>query len=71
VAQGSLVVKIAAAPVQGAANDALVAVLSDSFGLPKRTVVIAAGERGRTKRVLFEGVTPPTLDARLAAILSR
>jgi uncharacterized protein YggU (UPF0235/DUF167 family) len=62
-------VKLAAAPVDGAANEALVAALSDAFGLPRRSLSIAAGQRSRTKRVEFAGITPAALAARLAAIL--
>ena len=69
IRDGQLVVKLAAAPVDGAANEALVAALADAFGLPRRAVAIAAGQRSRTKRVEFTGVTPATLDARLAALL--
>ena len=69
VRDGHLIVKLAAAPVDGAANAALLTALADTFRLPKRSVVIAAGERSKIKRVVFEGVTPATLDARLAAIL--
>jgi uncharacterized protein YggU (UPF0235/DUF167 family) len=69
VTDGRLIVRIAAAPVDGAANEALVAVLAASLGLSKRAVVITSGARARTKRVAFEGVTPSVLDARLAAVL--
>jgi uncharacterized protein len=69
VRDGQLIVKLAAAPVDGAANEALVAALSESFGLPRRAVTITAGQRSRTKRVEFAGVTPTTLAARLAALL--
>jgi uncharacterized protein len=66
---GLLLVKLAAAPVDGAANEALLAALAQAFHLPKRALAIASGERSRTKRVVFEGVTPAALAARLAAIL--
>jgi hypothetical protein len=66
---GRLIVSIGAAPVDGAANEALVAVLAASFGLSKRAVVITSGARARTKRVAFVGVTPRVLDVRLAAVL--
>jgi uncharacterized protein YggU (UPF0235/DUF167 family) len=69
VVEGRLIVRIAAAPVDAAANDALVAMLAASFDLPRRAVFIASGARARTKRVQFEGVTPETLEARLAALL--
>ena len=71
VVDGRLMVRIAAAPVGGAANAALVAVLAASFDLPKRAVLITSGARARTKRVRFDGVTPGTLEARLAALLGR
>ena len=71
VLDGRLIVRIAAAPVDGAANEALVGVLAASFDLPKRAVVITAGARARTKRVQFEGVTPGTLETRLAPLLGR
>ena len=66
---GQLAVRLAAAPVAGAANEALVDALAAAFNLPRRAVTIVAGERSRTKRVVFEGITPAALDARLAAIL--
>jgi uncharacterized protein YggU (UPF0235/DUF167 family) len=69
VRDGQLVVKLAAAPVDGAANQALAETLARALDLPKRAVTIASGERSRTKRVAFAGVTPGALDARLAAIL--
>ena len=69
VTEGQLIVRIAAAPVDGAANEALVGVLAASFDLPRRAVSITSGARARTKRVQFEGVTPGTLEARLAALL--
>jgi uncharacterized protein (TIGR00251 family) len=64
-----LLVKLAAAPVDGAANDALVALLSDAFELSRRNITIVAGARSRTKRVEFGGTSTAAMDARLAAIL--
>ena len=49
-------VRVAAPPVEGAANEALCAWLSDSFGIPKTSVVIQAGQTGRRKLVLLKGV---------------
>jgi uncharacterized protein (TIGR00251 family) len=69
VRDGHLIVKLAAAPVEGAANAALLVWLADAFHLPRRSVSIAAGERSRNKRVTFEGVTPEALSARLDALL--
>lgn len=50
---GALRVRLTAPPVEGAANDALIAVLSDILGVPKRDVAIVRGERGREKVVLI------------------
>ena len=64
----TLLVKLAAAPVDGAANDALIAFLSQVFELPRRNIAIVAGDRSRTKRVELEGASSIELDARLAAV---
>jgi uncharacterized protein (TIGR00251 family) len=53
----ALKVRIAAPPVDGAANDALCAYLAGLFNLPKRSVSIEGGQSGRQKRVLLKGVT--------------
>jgi uncharacterized protein (TIGR00251 family) len=52
-----LVVRIAAPPVEGAANDALVEFFSSTLRVPRRAVRILSGERGRQKRVAIDGVT--------------
>jgi uncharacterized protein (TIGR00251 family) len=52
---GALLVRLAAAPVDGAANTELIAVLADALHLPKRSIQIVSGDRSRTKRVLVEG----------------
>ena len=64
-----LLMKLAAAPVDGAANDALIAFLSQVFELPRRNIVIVAGDRSRTKRVELVGASSSAMDARLAAVL--
>ena len=52
---GALVVKLAAAPVDGAANDELIALLAKTLRIPKRDITIVSGERSRTKRVRIIG----------------
>ena len=59
-------VKLAAAPVDGAANDALVALLAKSLDLPKRAIRIVSGERSRTKRIEIDGLTLDDVMRRLA-----
>ena len=53
---GTLVVKLAAAPVDGAANAELIAVLAEALGVPKRSIEIVSGERSRAKRVRVAGI---------------
>jgi uncharacterized protein (TIGR00251 family) len=65
-----LLVKLAAAPVDGAANDALIALLSATLHIPKRDITIAAGERSRTKRVVVVAMTAQEMAERLAAVLA-
>lgn len=56
---GRLKVRLAARAVEGAANDALVEFLAETFGVAKRAVRIAAGETSRQKRVSVAGATRP------------
>lgn len=64
---GALLVRLNAAPVEGAANAELVEVIADALGVPKRAVTIVAGERSRTKRVSVEGVSEHHAAAALAS----
>ncbi len=45
-----------APPVDGRANEALIAFLAELFGLPKRSVEIMSGELSRSKVFLIRGV---------------
>ena len=50
-------VRLTAAPVDGAANEALVALLAERLGVPKRQVVIVRGARSRLKVVEVVGLS--------------
>lgn len=50
-----LKVRVPAPPVEGAANDALLAFLAKSLGLPRSAVTLTAGERSRVKRLRLAG----------------
>jgi len=54
----ALKVRLAAPPVDGAANAALVELLSSAFAIPRRAVRILAGESSRSKLVECDGVSP-------------
>jgi uncharacterized protein (TIGR00251 family) len=66
VRSGALLVRIAAPPVDGAANDALIAFLAKLFDRPKRDVTIVSGGASRDKRVAVSGVSRE----RAAAVVS-
>jgi uncharacterized protein YggU (UPF0235/DUF167 family) len=55
--------------VDGAANEALLDVLTSVLRVPRRDLTIVAGDRGRDKRVAVSGVTPDAVRAALSAIL--
>jgi uncharacterized protein YggU (UPF0235/DUF167 family) len=60
-----LLVKLAAAPVDGAANDALMVLLARALDLPRRAVRIVSGERNRNKRLEIDGLTLDEIRQRL------
>jgi uncharacterized protein (TIGR00251 family) len=65
VRDGVLLVKLAAAPVDGAANDALIALLAETLHLPKRAIRLRSGERSRAKQVEIDGLPESEILARL------
>jgi uncharacterized protein (TIGR00251 family) len=52
---GRIKLRLAAPPVEGEANAALIEFLAGYFNVPKRNVRIAAGHKSRRKRVVVEG----------------
>jgi uncharacterized protein (TIGR00251 family) len=60
---GALLVRVAAPPAEGAANDAVVALLAERLGVPRRNFRILAGAAGRHKRIEIAGVTPEQIRA--------
>ena len=58
-------VRLTAAPVDGAANEALVALLAERLGLPKRQVVVVRGATSRQKVVEVVGLNLEDLKRRL------
>jgi uncharacterized protein (TIGR00251 family) len=65
----SLLVRLNAAPVDGAANAELIEVIADALDVPKRAVSIVGGERSRQKRVHVDGVTQEFVDSTLKSKL--
>ena len=70
VRDDALQVRLAAAPVDGAANAALVELLAEVLDVPKRDVTILSGHRGRVKRVAIAGLTASDAAARIGRHLT-
>ena len=58
---GALRVRIAATPVDGAANEELVRTLASAFGVKRAALEITAGQASKTKQVRVTGVSPGDL----------
>jgi hypothetical protein len=52
----ALKIKIAAPPVDGAANEELIRFLAERLGVPRNTIAITAGESSRRKTVAIAGM---------------
>lgn len=63
--QNALLVRLAAPPVDGAANEALVRFLADALGVSTRAIRIASGEKGREKRIVITGLRTADVRSRL------
>ncbi len=62
----SLRVRVAARPVEGAANEELILILAKTFKVSKSSVRIIGGARGRAKQVSIDA-EPETIVAVLAS----
>jgi len=61
----ALKIRVAAPPVDGAANDELIRFLAHQLSIPSTSVRIHSGAGGRHKRVLVKGATAQLVMARL------
>ncbi len=66
---GTLRVKLAAPPVDGRANEALVAFLATLLRVPKSSVAIKTGAGARTKVLVVTGLDATALRERLRTTL--
>lgn len=58
---GALRVRVAAAPVEGAANDELIKTLARAFGVARRNVEITGGHTSKVKQVTVRSATTAVL----------
>jgi uncharacterized protein (TIGR00251 family) len=71
LADGTIQVRVAAPPVDGAANAALLRFLADILDVPRSRLTIASGASGHRKRVVIAGLAPDELETRLQAALGK
>jgi uncharacterized protein len=63
--EGVLKVRLTAPPVDGAANEALIALLAHRLGLPKRDICIVHGATGRQKTIEIIGMTAGAVEQKI------
>lgn len=68
---GALVVRVTAAPVEGAANESLIHYLAELLRVPRRAIAIVGGGRSRDKRLRISGLSPDELNTRLGAFATQ
>jgi uncharacterized protein (TIGR00251 family) len=56
----ALKLRLAAPPVDGQANQALIAYLADLLDLPKASLVLLSGQNSRSKKILIMGISEHT-----------
>jgi uncharacterized protein len=71
LADGTIQIRVAAPPVDGAANAALLRFLAGILDLPRSRLAIASGASSRRKRVVIAGLAPDKLEIRLQAALEK
>jgi uncharacterized protein len=65
LSEGMLKVKVTAPPVEGAANEACIALLSKKLDIRKSQMSISAGARGRKKTILVSDIEKPELEEKI------
>ncbi|MBI2850368.1 MAG: YggU family protein [Chloroflexi bacterium] len=63
--KGVLEIRIAAPPVEGKANDALIKFLSECLGVSKSRLTIEKGLTGRMKTITIQGLSQSEVTGRL------
>lgn len=70
IRQGRLLVRLTQAPVDGAANLALLRLLAKALDVRRSAIRLAGGDHARKKQVLVTGLTVAELRRRVRAALS-
>lgn len=64
---GALKVKLKSPPVDGAANEELIKLLSKRFSVPRTAIEIVSGHTSKTKRICVNGATKQQIASILKA----
>ena len=67
IVDGAIRVRLAAPPVEGAANRSLIGLLAETLAVSKRDVEIVSGTRGRLKTVRIRNRAASEVRARIPA----
>jgi hypothetical protein len=67
IRDGALLVRLNAAPVDGAANAELLEVLASALGVPTRAITLTSGETSRRKTLQVSGLTAAAVLMKLSA----
>lgn len=59
---GALRVRVAAPPVEGAANEELIRTLARALEVPSRAIIITSGHASKVKQVRVTGLEPGALE---------
>jgi uncharacterized protein len=71
LSDGTIQIRVAAPPVDGAANMALLRYLADSLDVPRSRLAVASGASSRRKRIAIAGMSPEELEKRLHVALGK
>ena len=69
IQDGAVRIRLTAPPVEGAANEVLVAFLSSVLRVAKRDIELVSGQTSRNKVVSVSGLSPEEIEARLRSHL--
>ncbi len=65
LSEGGLRIRLTAPPLENRANEALIRFLARALDVPRASVEIVTGDRGRNKVVRIRGIAPDELYGRL------
>jgi uncharacterized protein len=66
---GTVKIRLSAAPIDGKANDELIKLLSKTFGCPKSNIEIIVGISNKTKLVAIYGIDPDSIDQIISQVI--